>query len=324
MPRKILLLTLGGTIACVKTRKGLVPKLKAADLISAISLPAGIKLEGKDFLERTIVFPEDWIALSREIFNRFEYYDGFVVTLGTDTLAYVAAALSLMLQNLSKPVVLTGAMNPITAQKSDGKSNLYNAVLTAAQPGVGGVFVVFNGKILEGNRVSKVRSEDINAFESINVPPAGIISKNKIRWHKCFARNKGNLVLKPFIDTRVALVKITPNIHPKFFDGFKKYRGIVIESYGDGNIPSNLVCALKRLARRRIVILASQCTYGKVSHKYEGGASLIQAGAISAEDMTKEMTLVKLMWALGQNKKLDGARRILKKVLPIRPASTRI
>ncbi|MDP3014023.1 MAG: asparaginase [Candidatus Subteraquimicrobiales bacterium] len=116
------------------------------------------------------------------------------------------------------------------------------------------------------------------------------------------------------MDTRVALVKLTPNIHPEFFDGFKKYRGILIEGYGDGNIPSNLVYVLKRLARKRIVILASQCAYGKVSHKYEGGASLIQAGAISAEDMTKEMTFVKLMWALGQNKKLDGVRRILKKL----------
>src|SRR3989344_4381878 len=164
--RKVLLLALGGTIACVKTGKGLVPKLRAADLVSAISLPRGVEVVSKDFLKRLIVFPKDWIALGREIFNQFENYDGFVVTLGTDTLAYVAAALSLILRNISKPIVLTGAMRPISDRKSDGGMNLYNAILTAGQSGVGGVFVVFNGKILEGGRVSKIRSEDADAFES--------------------------------------------------------------------------------------------------------------------------------------------------------------
>jgi len=308
--RKVLLLALGGTIACVKTGKGLVPKLRAADLVSAISLPRGVEVVSKDFLKRLIVFPKDWIALGREIFNQFENYDGFVVTLGTDTLAYVAAALSLILRNISKPIVLTGAMRPISDRKSDGGMNLYNAILTAGQSGVGGVFVVFNGKILEGGRVSKIRSEDADAFESVNASPLGTFSGNKIRWNERPACSKEKPTIVPFLDTRVALVKLAPNTQPAFFNGFKKYRGIVIEGYGDGNVSFNLVPVLKRLARERVVILASQCPYGKSSPKYKGGVSVIQAGAIPAENMTKEMSLVKLMWVLGQSKKLADARRI--------------
>lgn len=308
--KKLLLLALGGTIACVKTKMGFQPKLKAAKLISYISLPSGVEVECKDFLKRTVVFPKDWIALSWEIFNRFGYYDGFVITLGTDTLAYLAAALSLMLGNVSKPVVLTGAMHPISNHKGDGRSNLYNAILTATQPGVKGILTVFNRKVLAGDCISKVRSEGINAFESINVPPLGIISAGKIRWNKSLAHSAGRLMIKTSIDSRVSLVKLTPNIQSEFFNNFKKYRGIVIEGYGDGNVSSNLIPILKRLAKTKLIVLTSQCTYGKVSHKYEGGVVLIRHGVISAGSMTKEMTLVKAMWALGQSKNNAEAARI--------------
>lgn len=308
--KKLLLLALGGTIACRKTKDGLVPKLKARDLLEAVQLPRNIEVEGVDFLKRTIVFPADWIAIAKKIYRDLSNYDGFVITLGTDTLSYVAAALTLILGNLSRPVALTGAMKPIGVPASDAPKNLRDAILVASERSVGGVFVVFNGKIMDGGSVSKIRSDSVDAFESINFTPLGTISGNKILWNRRPMLGKGRPAIKPFFDSRVAVVKLTPNIHPEFFAAFKKYKGIVLEGYGDGNVSSNLVPVLKRLAKTKLIVLASQCTYGKASHKYEGGVALMRSGAISAGDMTKEAALVKLMWALGQSKNIAKARLI--------------
>jgi len=308
--RKILLLALGGTIACVRTKRGLMPKLEAGDLLRLLPSPRGVIVDSIDFLKRTIVFPQDWVALSRKVFAVFDEYDGFVVTLGTDTLAFVSSALSLMLQNLSKPVVLTGAMKTMHSQQSDGRRNLRDAIRLATEEAVGGVFVVFNGKVLAGTAVSKVRNDSKDAFESINSPPLGYVVRNRIHWQNRPRRRKGKLQLQTHLDTRVITIELTPQLDIDFFKSLASYRGIVVEGYGDGNVPSNLVSVLSRLAKKRIVILASQCPYGEVRHQYEGGAALIKNGAFSSHNMTKEMTSVKLMWVLGQSKDRDFFCRI--------------
>jgi L-asparaginase len=307
--RKILLLALGGTIACTRTKKGLSPKLKAGDLLRFVSVPPGVIVRGIDFLKRTIVFPWDWVALSRKIFSEFNQYDGFVVTLGTDTLAFVASALSLMLESLSKPVVLTGAMTTIRASQSDGRRNLKDAIRLASEESARGVFVVFNGKIIDGSTVSKVRSQGKAAFESINSLPLGYLVRERLRWRNKPPRPKGKLQLRTQLDTRVITVKLAPQLDADFFKSLASYRGILVEGYGDGNVPTNLVPVLSRLAKKRIVVLASQCTYGSVLHQYEGGAALMRNGALSSHNMTTEMACVKLMWALGQSKDRSVIRR---------------
>jgi L-asparaginase len=308
-PKKILLLALGGTIACKKTPKGLAPKLKAADLLSAAALPRAASVEAVDFMTRTIVFTSDWIALSEEIVQRFDEYDGFVITLGTDTLAYVSSALSLMLRNLSKPVVLTGAMTPIGAKDGYAARNLSDAIRIAAA-GVGGVFVAFHGKVLDGRRASKVRTEDADAFDSINAPPLATVRRGGgILWRSKPSKPKGKLSLQPYLDIHVASVKLSPQTTAEDLAGFSNFSGLLVEGYGDGNVPSCLVPTLKRMARKQLVVLASQCPYGRVSHRYEGGAALIRGGVLSAGDKTKEFATVKLMWALGKSGSRAMARR---------------
>jgi len=311
--RKILLLALGGTIACEKTKTGLRPKLKAKDLLKFIPLPQEIVVDSIDFLRKTIIFPADWVSLSSKIFSMFNKYDGFVVTLGTDTLAFVSSALSLMLQNLSKPVVLTGAMKTIQLPQSDGRKNLRDAILLAIDNTAGGVFVVFGGKIISGIAVSKVYSDSIHAFESINSPTLGHVIRGRIQWQNKPRRLKGELQLRAHLDTRVIIVKLTPQLDAGFLKSLRSYRGVVIEGYGDGNVPSNLVPVLSSLARKKIVILASQCPYGRVRHQYEGGAALIKNGALSSHKMTKEMACVKLMWLLGQSRDTITIRRLWQK-----------
>lgn len=312
--RKVLLIALGGTIACVKARRGLRPSLRAQDLLDKIKLPANAGAEGVDLLKRTIVFPKDWVTLSKYIEKRFPEYDGFVITLGTDTLAYASSALLLMLPNVPKPVIFTGAMKPISVPKSDAKKNLLDSITLASQKRVGGVWVVFNGKIIEGSRVSKTRSDNRDAFECVNAAPAGFIKGKQIIWKQKPKKMSGKMKLKTELDTRVIVIKLTPQLTPDFFTTLSRYHGIVIEGYGDGNVSSNLVSALNRLAKKRLVVLASQCAYGEVRHQYEGGVALIRAGALSAGTMTKEMTVVKLMWALGQGKNRANAKALFRKI----------
>lgn len=308
--RKILLLVLGGTIACVKTKKGLLPKLKAKDLLRFVAPPRGVIVDSIDFLKRTIVFPQDWVLLSRKIFSVFDEYDGFVVTLGTDTLAFVSSALSLMLKNIPKPIVLTGAMQTIQTPQSDGRRNLRDAIRLATEEAARGVFVVFNGKIIDGRTVSKVRSDSRDAFESINAPLLGYMVRGRVRWRNKPPRPRGKLRLRTQLDTRVITVNLTPQLDVNFFKSLEPYRGIVVEGFGDGNVPVNLVPVLSGLAKEKIVILASQCPYGGVRHQYEGGATLVRNGALSSYNMTKEMANVKLMWVLGQSKNRGVIRRL--------------
>lgn len=289
-----------------------MPKLKAEDLLARISPPPGVVIDGIDFLERTVVFPADWVLLSQKIFSEYDRYDGFVVTLGTDTLAFVSSALSLMLEGLSKPVVLTGAMKPMRSPKSDGPRNLRDAIRIAAQDRIGGVLVVFDGNIFDGRVVSKLRSDTNNAFESINYPALGKVRLKRIQWENKPFRRKVKLRLVTRLDTRVITVKLAPQFDAGFLKTLAPYCGIIIEGYGDGNVPSNLVPAILRLAKKSIVLLASQCPHGRVRHQYEGGAALIKNGVLSIRGMTKEMACVKLMWALGQSKDRDIIRRIMK------------
>jgi len=180
-----------------------MPKLKAKALLRHVSLPRGVIVDSIDFLRKTILFPPDWVLLSRKIFSVYDKYDGFVVTAGTDTLAFVSSALSLMLQGLSKPVVLTGAMKTMRSSSSEGPRNLGDAIKIAAQDRIGGVLVVFNGSIFDGRYVSKVRNDANNAFESIHFPELGNILLGRIQWRNKPLRRKVKLQLLTRLDTRV-------------------------------------------------------------------------------------------------------------------------
>ena len=308
--RKVRLLALGGTIACRETGRGLVPKLGAEDLIASVEVPNGVTIDGSDAMVRTIVFPEDWTVLATLIFEELDKFDGFVLTLGTDSLAYAACALSLMLPGLPCPVVLTGAMQPITEPHPQSAQRNLSDALRVATSQVGGVFVVFHGQLLDGRRSSKVVSDEDAAFASINFPPLGSVGEAGIHWSERPGDPDGDIELKTELDTRVTVYQLCPQTTREDLGTLGRYRGIVIEGFGDGNVQEHLVPTLNALARERVVVLASQCPRGRVRHRYTGGAALIDSGALSSSHMTTEMACVGLMWALGQSADDREARRI--------------
>ncbi len=310
---RILLLALGGTIACRPTRDGLVPGLGAADLLAAITPPGGVQVEVADPITRTILYPADWVTLSEIIHDRRAHYDGFVITLGTDTLAHAACALALMLQGLDCGVVLTGAMQAIGgAAGAPARRNLRDALQVAAT-GQGGVFVVFHGKIMDGRCASKQRSDSDDAFDSVNAAPLGTVSRSKVRWRRKLTAPAGRRRLRSALSTNVALALLAPQTDPDAIAALDRYDGIVVAGYGDGNVSDNLVAPLVELARRRLVVVASQCPHGAVHHRYAGGAALLRAGALSARALSLEMACVKLMWALGQAPTVRGARQLFRR-----------
>jgi len=312
--KNIILVSLGGTIACSSSEEGLVPKYSPEYLISQEPAIFKIaKVKPTQLMMRTIVYPMDWITIARFITKSMDDFDGFVVTMGTDTLAYASSMLSFMLLGINKPVVVTGAMIPIEKENSDARKNLLDSIILACEQ-IFGVYVVFNGKVIRGCRASKVSGTRIDAFESINYPEIAKITDGKILYSQISPNQKDNFSLDVKIDTHVADIKLNPQDQPEFFQKFTGYKGFVIEGYGDGNIADNLTSEIiKIIKEKKIVVIASQCTYGEVDHKYKGGYLAIKNGAISAKDMTKESVLTKLMWCLGKTKDPDRVKEMMYK-----------
>lgn len=297
--KKIGLLACGGSIACVSTPAGLDPRMTAGQILSHAIIPPRCRVEGVDLMRRTTLAPDDWVKLAKAIVVGKDW-SGIVATVGTDTLAYAACAMSLMLVDIDRPIVLTGAMLPLGADGSSAARNVSDA-LTIARRSAAGVFVVFDGRVINAASASKVhasRSDD--TFQSVNAPQAGTVSDGRARWATPPPHSplRGHMMVDTRIGRRVMTVKVTPQLTAAEVEAWPDYAGYLIEGYGDGNVPTDLIPPLRRLAQDRVVVIASQCPFGEVFHRYEGGLALISAGALSAGSMTCEMALVRLMWAL--------------------------
>ncbi|MEG2604294.1 MAG: asparaginase, partial [Clostridia bacterium] len=271
---KIALLATGGTIACTPTENGLAPTLCAADLLHAISgsLPCEVVPRDVFRMDSSNMQPEEWRALAEETMAAFETCDGVVITHGTDTMAYTAAALSFMLAGTAKPVILTGSQMPLAHPLSDAPQNLLRA-LTAATQGVGGVYVCFGERLISGVRCVKTHTMALDAFSSVNAPLAGWFDAEglHIEHPQCFTppEGEGGFALRAGIDTRVFLLKLVPGTSPDVLRFVREagYRGVVIEAFGLGGlhyIRRNLVKALEELGQSGIyVLVVSQCLYEK-------------------------------------------------------------
>lgn len=299
--KKILLIGLGGTILCSQTKEGLKPKYTPDFILKDSELTKNIELHTTQLMSRTIVYPDDWKTIAQHIKSNLNKYDGFLITMGTDTLAYTSSILSYMLCGIAKPVVITGAMTPIDRKNTDAKKNLSDSILFA-RSNYCGVYVVFNSKVILGSRASKTRCDGKDAFESINKDPFAIINKGNILK----VSNKEKVHINKFvfdtkINTDVITIKLDPQTSEQIFSRFTDFSGFFIEGYGDGNISDNLVDAIINLIKKRkIVVISSQCLYGRLEHKYRGGFLSIKKGAISTKDMTKEAAITKLMWCMGK------------------------
>ena len=251
--------------------------------------------------------PADWVTLAREVHGAIGEgrYDGIVIVHGTDTMAYTASALALMLGPLPLPVVLTGAQRPLVEARTDARENLVDAALIATMP-IPEVQIAFSSRALRGARATKRDAWAFDAFESPSCPPLVELGIGvEVAPH---VRAKGELA--PFderLEPRVLAVRVFPGLDPALIRGAIRagVRGLVLEAYGTGNMPhlaGSLIGALEDARARGVpVVVVSQCPHGFVDMRaYAGGAAAEAAGAISGGDMTVEAALAKLMVGLAR------------------------
>jgi len=315
---RLLIIGTGGTIASARTEKGYKAKLTAREILELAGISGnGVKIETRDILnlDSTLIQPEDWVTIGKAVFESLDDYDGIVITHGTDTLAYTSSALSFMLRHVPIPVVLTGSMLPITEPNSDAPRNLKTA-LTFAMKGFPGIYVAFMDKIMLGTRVSKVHSLGLNAFQSINYPDIAYVKGEEVVVRHRPKLPTGEPSFDPRIDPNVVHLRLTPGLSPEVFLAVaERAHGVILEGYGAGGIPyrgRNLFEAVSRVAGEKPVVMTTQALYGGVDlTRYEVGRRALEAGVIPAGDMTKEATLVKLMYVLGHTKDVEEVRRIM-------------
>lgn len=270
-----------------------------------------------------------WQKMAEIIYNHYDRFDGFIVLHGTDTMAYSASALSYMLSGLNKPVIFTGAQLPIASPRSDGHDNFITSVEIASdkkdgRPIVTEVCIFFNHVLLRGNRSKKVESQQFDAFETENYPilaEAGILIDYQWSYLKPF--NDEVLELYAEMEEDVAVLKLFPNMNNQLVEGFladENLKGVVLESYGAGNVPNNpeFLAILKNAAASgKIILNISQCNGGNVVHgKYETSSALDKAGVLSGADMTSEAAITKMMFAFKRYTSTADIKKCL--VTPIR------
>ena len=311
--KQILMLGTGGTIACVPSADGLVPALDAPAMIRLVpELEEVCAIETKQILnlDSSNLSPEHWQIIAKAIAANYENYDGFVITHGTDTMAYTAAALSQMLHNCQKPVVLTGAQLPIQAEGSDAPNNIYHAFLAATSP-LKGVALVFGDLVIHGAHAKKLYTQNFNGFASINREPLATISHNHLFWQKGALQGggygEGEFSINTQLETKIAVVKIIPGATPDILDYYVKkgYKGLIIEGFGAGGVPNgdnNWLPKLEQVLKQGLqVVCTTQCLYDGVHlDTYPMGILAERLGARSAGLDTIETALIKLMQELAQ------------------------
>ena len=325
--KKVLIIYTGGTIGMKKTEQGYTPApgflgevLALIPDMSRRDFPSWELYEMSPLLDSSNMAVREWNAIASVIYENYEKYEGFVVLHGTDTMAYTASALSFILTGVDKPVVLTGSQIPLSEIRSDGRDNLITSVLIAAEGAVREVCLYFCGKLLRGNRAMKMSADGLVAFDSPNYPhlaDAGITIKYNF---PALMKRKEPLKLdfSPFSEVPIGVLKVFPGIQFGLFEEImtEKLSGIVLETFGAGNIPGGgnelLPIIKKAFASGAVITVCSQCPSGTVIlGAYETSSSLKSAGAVSGRDMTTEAAVAKLYYLFSRGLPKEDIKRMM-------------
>ncbi|MCI9276999.1 MAG: asparaginase [Lachnospiraceae bacterium] len=320
--KRILLIATGGTIASGYTKEGLTPQIEAGDLLRYVE-------EYKDFcavdvlqafsLDSTNLYGRHWLELAGLVEKYFSDYDGFVICHGTDTMAFTAAALSYLVQNSPKPIVVTGAQKPIDLPVTDARTNLLDSLRFASEVKAHGVSIVFGGNVIAGTRAKKERSKSYNAFSSINYPNVAVIRDGRVVFYIDDKPCKEQApIFYRRLNDRLLLLKLIPGMDGAVLNRlFPYYDGVIIEAFGVGGLPEYGETPFFQEIRRwtdagKPVMMATQVTHeGSDMEVYQVGKVIKERFHImEAYDMTLEATVTKTMWVLGQTKEPGEFRRL--------------
>jgi len=320
----------GGTIGMQYSVNGFVPvpgfltdTVKAMPEFYRPEMPEFVIHEYHPVIDSSDMTPSHWVTIAEDIRQNYAAYDGFVVLHGTDTMAYTASALSFMLEDLTKPVIITGSQIPLAQLRSDGQVNLLNSLYLAANYPIAEVALYFNNQLFRGNRATKADADGFNAFASPNFPAllqAGIHIELKAgRLYQ--GPISQQLTVAQVTPQPISVVTLYPGIRPDVIANMvaAPVRALIIKSYGVGNAPqdSQLLNALTDAADRGTVIVnCTQCFKGKVNMGgYATGHALQQCGVSSGFDMTLEAALTKLHYLLSKPLAVEQVRSLLQQDL---------
>ena len=313
--KNILLIATGGTIASRPTDGGLAPQLCAGDILSCVPALAGLcHIDALQLLniDSTNMAPDNWLTIADCVKENYFRYDGFVITHGTDTMAYTASALSYLIQNSAKPIVLTGSQKSIYDQETDARRNLYDAFLAAQDDALFGVMLVFDGRVISGTRARKTRTKSMNAFSSIDYPELALLREGRILHYIRQQRPAGLPAFYEKLNPRVFVLRLIPGMNPAVLHLLlPEFDALVIESFGVGGLPIYeqadylRVLTAWRESGKPIVITTQVPHEGSDLAVYEVGARIAKTpGILQAHTMTIESVVTKLMWILPQTREL--------------------
>ncbi len=309
MAKKVLLIHTGGTIGMARDKNS--GTLRTDILYDSITrfIPelaeiADIDIEIPYMIDSSELTADHLRKIIKVIKKNVDKYSGFVISHGTDTLAYTASALSYMLMNLNFPVILTGAQKPLSEIRSDARSNLINAVELSTM-NIKEVAILFDDKLMRGNRTIKSHVNHFDAFTSPNYPLLAKTGINIDIYRKNILRHNGLFHIFEGFDNSVAVMKIFPGFSPECFNPGENIRAVIIIGYGAGTVPvrnSGITEKVEKwVSEDKLVVLMSETKAGELDPGiYESGKKLLEMGVVDSGDMTFEAAITKIMFLLGQ------------------------
>ena len=317
--KKILLIFTGGTIASIQTDKGLIPALEGnriLDYIPKVKEMCDVDIVQLFNLDSTNIYSDHWLKIAKTIESEYKNYDGFVICHGTDTMSYTASALSYLIQNSQKPIVLTGSQKPINLEISDAKTNLLESFTYACNDKSKGVVIIFNGNVILGTRARKIRTKSFDAFTSVDYPKIAIVKDGQVIHYI----NDLSLETKFYsnLNNNVGLLKLIPGTPSSILEFMlNKYDALVVESFGVGGLPQYKDSKYNEIVEKytkmgKIIVMTTQVpnegsdiAIYNVGHYLKKNPSILEA-----YDMTTESVVTKLMWILALTKNIEKVKEL--------------